>query len=214
MTMPDDDPDMMWTAEGRERYLEGVEVLVEQLRRHARLVAGLDREHFDHDPDTRRTYWTSQDLVHRAIADANDRELDWAGAMSLPAVEVDADGEDAGDIELIDLEDEAVRPRGDVLSLVGRWDVDIVDPERFLAAGRAAYTRRHGLEDPVFAEVSVTDPLEAAAALLESPTWPELEVPGASVALGAYWQYVQHDEPLADLDDPEDGDPFDIVSGD
>lgn len=201
----------MWTERGRAEYLAGIDALVDELRRHARLVAGLDREHFDHDPDTRRTYWTSQDLVHRAIAAANDREIDWAGSASLPAVEVDAAGEDAEEIELIDLDDDCVRPRGDVLTLVGRWDLDIVDPERLLAAGREAYTRLHGLEDPMFAELSVTDALEAASALLEAPSWGELEVPGATVALGAYWQFVQHDEPLGDLDDPEDGDPFDIV---
>lgn len=221
MTTPDDGaPETFWTPAGRERYLAGVDALVEELRRHSRLVAALDEEHFDHDPDTRRTFWTSQDLLHRAIAASNERETDWIGTRSLPETEVDEDGADVGEAglaelgdadELIDLDDGRIRPAGDILSLVGRWDVDLVDPERFLAAARAAYTARHGLSDPTLAEASVTDPLEAAAALLEEPSWPELEVPGASIALGAYWQYVVHDEPLAEPDEPDDLDPFDIV---
>lgn len=220
MSTPEEAAETYWTDEGRERYLAGVDALVEELRRHARLVAALDEERFEHDPDTRRTYWTSQDLVHRAIAAANEREGDWIGVHSLPAVEVDEDGADVGEAdlgdlgELIDLDDGRIRPTGDVLSLVGRWDLDLVDTERFIAAAREAYATRHALSDPSLAEASVTDPLEAAAALLEVPSWPELEVRGASIALGAYWQYVVHDEPLAEPDEPEDLDPFDIVRDD
>lgn len=220
MTTPDDhsasafdDFDPQWSEQSRARYLAGVDDLVEELRRHARLVAGLDQEHFHHDPDTRRTFLTSQDLLDRALGRAAAAEADWIGTTSLPFVELEAE-EDLDSLdELDDLEDD-LEGAGEIVSLVGRWDLEILDEQAFLEAGRAAYARLHSLADPSLAEANVTDPLQAAAALLESPAFPELEVDGASAPLGAFWTYVQHTEPLSEADGLGRSDPFDIARDD
>lgn len=220
---PFDDVPLQWSEQTRARYLAHMDALVDELRRHARLVAGLDEEHLHHDPDTRATFFTSHDLVDRAIRQAAESELDWSGTASLPFVDVPdvadldsldgLDSVDGFDGLFADLDEEADEP-GQVVSLVGRWDVEIVDAPALLAAGRAAYAELHDLSDPTLAELSVTTALQAAEALLESPGFPELEVEGATVPLGAFWTFVQHTEPLADPGLGPAGDPFDIIRGD
>ncbi len=217
MTTPDDhsasafdDFDPQWSEQSRARYLAGIDGLVEELRRHARLVAGLDEEHFHHDPDTRRTFLTSQDLLDRALGRAAAAEDDWIGTSSLPFVDLDAD-EDPDSLDELDELDGDLEGAGEIVSLVGRWDLEILDEQAFVEAGRAAYVRLHSLSDPTLAEANVTDPLQAAAVLLESPTFPELEVDGASAPLGAFWTYVQHTEPLSETDGLGHTDPFDIA---
>ncbi|MDO5662745.1 MAG: hypothetical protein Q4G40_08625 [Brachybacterium sp.] len=200
-----------WSDAARDRYLRSVEALIEELRRHARLVGGLERERFQHDPDTHRMYVTSEDLLHRSIAAVTDAELDWSGSSSMPYVEADEE-EDLEELDdLLGQIDEEEREAGEIISLVGRWDIEVVDREAFVAAGRAAYAEFYELVDPSLAELSVSDSLQSAGALVQLPQFPELEVDGATVPLGAFWTFVQHTEPLTPSTDLDSSDPFDIA---
>lgn len=207
---PDDPgpPPLPWTPRTRFAYLQAMDALLADLRRHARLVAALDEKHFHHDPATRAMWFTSVDLVQRALNTAHDAEVGWTTAPSLPSVDLSEEDDDAPDLGPL-----AAEPGGDVISLVGRWDVRVRDMDAFLAAGREAYSRLYDLEDAAFAEASVSTPTEAAAALVDSPDWPELHIPGVSDPAAAFWQFVQHDG--SDMGWVDEGDdPFDILDGD
>lgn len=208
--VPADDSAEMWTPQAREAYLARVEALIGDLRRHARLVAALEQTHVDHDPDTRQTMWTSQDMLQRAVNAANDAEFDWSGSSSLPWADLGDDEDDVPDVPLDEDESELIASQS-VISLVGRADFRIVDPEAFIAAGRRAYLRLYDLDDEELAARNVTTPLEAARALLEAPGFAELEVPRASEAFGAAWTYIAHEGSDDWISDP---DPFSIARSD
>lgn len=206
----------MWSDQARERYLTRLEGLIEDLRRHGRLVAALDEEHVDHDPDTRALMWTSQDMLQRAMEAVNDAEVEWSGSLSMPWVSVlaeddaeDADGfvpEDEGLDDPLDGQDGA-ETDDRVITMVSRSDLRLTDEAAFIAAGRAAYLRRHAEADPDTAAQEVVTAADAAQALYDPPAAALAEPPAGAEAYGAMWAFVLHEQDAQWMDA---ADPFSL----
>ncbi|WP_404385468.1 hypothetical protein LL946_05210 [Knoellia locipacati] len=188
--MDEDVEDTQWTEAARERYAASAEQLIAQIRRHVELTTGREGRQRELGP-----YFESTDEVHEAAVAFTDAEFDWCGSTS---IRVHTHKDDEDDDNWNDEEDE----EGDVLSVLGRWDFRITDPEAFLAAGRRAYAKTWPGDTAEDAEIAVQTPHNVVSELLHGRGLGRVEkAPGVEVR--QYWTTTfVHDGTEVDEDDP------------
>jgi len=187
--MDEEHEDTQWTDAARERYAASAEALIAQIRRHVELNTGREGRQRELGP-----YFESADEVHEAVVAFTDAEFDWCGSTSI-RVHVDEDDWDDDDED----DEEEV---GDVLSVVGRWDFRVTDPEAFLAAGRRAYAETWPDDTDEDAEIAVQTPHNVVSELLHGRGLDRLEdAPG--IETSRCWVHsLVHDGSETDEEDP------------
>jgi hypothetical protein len=162
--MDDDYAETQWTPEARTSYGQRLEQLHTALDAHAALV--LDRTGRDSEM---KAYFASADRVKRAAAAFDDAEFDFCGSFPLQ-IEVD---EDEFEDEEADDDGERWEPAA-VIVAVGRWDLNVHDPDAFIAAGREA--RREAYPDETDQErgEAVERPEQAAYEIAHARGWDAL----------------------------------------
>ncbi|GGB80090.1 hypothetical protein N798_01065 [Knoellia flava TL1] len=193
--MDDELDETQWTDAARESYAASAEALIAEIRRHVELTTGREGRQRELGP-----WFESAEEVHEAAVAFTHAELDWCGSTS---IKVRIDEDDWDDDEDDDEEDEEV---GDVLSVVGRWDFRVTDPEAFVEAGRRAYAEAWPDDTAEDAEIAVPDVGAAVAALMHPPTLDQLE--GAE---GLDMAMVWAETYLHDGSETDEEDPFAIV---
>lgn len=186
--MDDEFEETQWTDAARERFAASAEELIDQIRRHVELTTGREGRQRELGP-----YFESADEVHEAVVAFTDAEFDWCGSTSVKVRRDDEwDDEDEDDGE----------ETGDILSVVGRWDFRVTDPDAFLAAGRRAYAKMWPDDTAEDAELRVQTPHNAVSELLHGRGLGRIEkAPGVEPV--RFWTHsVLHDGSETDEEDP------------
>jgi len=186
--MDEDVAETQWTEAAREHYAASAEELIARIRQHVELTTGRKGRQRELGP-----YFESAVEVHEAAVAFADAEFDWCGSTSIK-VHTHEDDEDYDEWD----DDEA----GDVLSVLGRWDFRITDPEAFLSAGRRAYAKTWPDDTAEDAEIAVQTPHNVVSELLHGHGLGRVEkAPGVEVR--QFWTTTfVHDGTEVDEDDP------------
>ncbi len=165
-----------------------VEDLVEALRRHAQHVGGLRG-----GSGEITGIFAANAEVEELIAAWNERVVDHTGTFPVSLLGRDAEAdEDDGELEEM--------LNGDPLTVVSRWDLQLVDTAALVQAGRDAHRRVRPEETEDDAGVAVSGPGQALYALLHEAGEPWYDLPGIEVIRGAR-AYIRTEEaalPFAD----------------
>lgn len=193
----EDDLDLgpeQFSEQSRTALTTAVEDLVEALRRHAEHVGGLRGG----SSEIAGIFEANAEL--ETLIDAwNERVADHTGTFPVALLgrggDEDEDGDDGGDFaEVVD---------GDPISVVSRWDLQIVEVAALVRAGREAHRRLRPDETEDDAAVAVPGPGPALYALLHEAGEPWYDLPGVEVIRGAR-AYVRPEEAVLPLADEED----------
>jgi len=194
----EDEAETQWTAAAKSAYEARAEEFISALREHVRLTAeraGRQAEGAQYVPSV-------QHLV-RAAAAFDDAEFDWCGSFPL-GIASDEDEDEDDDEDATD---------ASVLTIVGRWDYEVVDFGALVAAGRAAYASVWPVDTAEDAAVAVPDAAAAAREIAHASGWSALERADGLEPIADRTLLILHDDDSADwLDD--DGDPFAIARED
>lgn len=196
----EDEPESQWTAPAKEAYAARAEELIAALRDHAQLTlerTGRQAEGAQYVPSVQR--------LLRAAAAFDDAEFEWCGSFPLG---IAADDDDDDDDESGDESAEA-----GVLTVVGRWDYEVVDAEALVAAGRAAYVNLWADDTHEDAVAAVSNAAEAAREIVHADGWGALERANGLEAIADRTVLILHDDDSADWLHDE-GDPFAIARED
>lgn len=121
--------DTQWTGTAKAAYARRAEDFMGALQKHVELTLGRQgrmRELADYAP--------SQLAVSEAANAFADAEFDWCGSVPLTLIPDDEDDEDWDD----EHEESACGSNG-VISVVGRWDYRVTDPDALVESGRRAF---------------------------------------------------------------------------
>ncbi len=188
--------DIQYTAKSRRQLKAATEAFVELLQQYTTDALAMNGGSAEMPALFRR-----RDQLQRVVEAWNDRVFEHTGTVGLFLDEDEDEGDDDGDDP---------GPPAEQLSVVSRWDLDIVDAEALIEAGRAAHQRMQSAENAADDAVQVDGVCTAMYSIVheaeEEPPW--FELPGVRVRGGAR-MYVQPDEPLELPDD--DGPSLDVV---
>ena len=194
--MDDDYEDTQWTEAAKRAYGLRAQELIEALQAH--LTANLTRSGRQKEL---QPYFESADRVMASARAFNEAEFDWCGSFPLGLRPDANEGEDEED-----LVDELVG--GDILSVLGRWDLRITDEDAVLAAGRAAYLRAWPDDTQEDAEIRVQNVGDAAGELVHADGLTGLHAPAGLQLQRDVTGFVVHE---GEDDETFDSDPFGIT---
>lgn len=179
-------PDQYFTAGSREALAEASRRLTERLQAHTEALLAMRG-----GPDEQTALLEQNAALEELVEGWNDAVYEHTGSSPLVLEdELDDDDEDEADEEEVEEPDQ-------LLSVVSRFDLRVVDPAALLEAGRAAQQRH-----PVEAD-ETPEPVETAEqAVYElsrelGETW--FALPGVDLVAGAR-AYVVPEEPFEPLD--------------
>ena len=156
--------DTQWTAAARAAYVARARELSQVLLEHIALASSRSGRQRELEP-----YFTSAERLSKAVADFAEAEFDWCGSFPVSVRgETDDEGEDEWEAE----EDDSDAP---VVSVLGRWDYRIVDPQLLMQEGRAAYLTAWPDDTQDDAEVRVQTTEGAVRELLHAAVLQPLE---------------------------------------
>ena len=190
----DDVPIEPYTQESRRPLERAASRLVELVQQYTRDVGAMHG-----GSSETRALFERNEAVARAVSEWNGRAADHTGTIPLLLEEVDENDfqhEQDGDEELTAVEGQ--------VSVVSRWDLNLLDFRELIAAGRSAHRRMQPEETEEDAAVAVADTGAALYAVLHEAGEPLFEIPGVEVLSGARI-FIVPDEPLQLIDD-ESGD--------
>lgn len=190
---PDDYPEQFSQAT-REGLELSVAALCEALQRHARQVGEM-RGGSSELP----ALFEANEEVARLIDAWNDRVAEHTGTLPVTLLDDEDDEDDFEDDE----DDDDELTDGEVLSVVSRWDLLVVDPGALLRAGRAAHQRLRPEENDEDAAVAVPGPGHAMYSILHEIDEPWHDMPGVEVVSGTR-VFLLPDETPAALSDDDD----------
>jgi hypothetical protein len=127
-----DDYPEQFSQQTREALDLSVDALIEGLQRHAKLLSGM-RGGSSEMPAVHET----NAEVERLIAAWNERVSDHTGTLPVSLQGFD----DEDDEELLEGEEAAELVDGEPLTVVSRWDLQVVDTDELMQAGREAHKR-------------------------------------------------------------------------
>lgn len=136
------------------------------------------------------TLFELNDEVRHAAAAWDDAVFDHTGTFPVAIESLDDDGAD-----LDEGEDGADGPESSVaVSVVSRWDLDIIDPVAVVEAGRAAHQRMNPAETEVdsAARIGEGDIGQALYAVVHEYGEPWFEIPGVGTVV-AHRVYLRRD---------------------
>lgn len=141
------------------------------------------------------------DEVRRAAAAWNDAVMDHTGTSTLAIASLD------GDDDLDEEEEDADDPESPVaVSVMSRWDLDIIDAVAVIQAGRAAHQRMYPAETEVdaAARIGEGDFGQALYAVAHEYGEPWFEIPGVGT-VAAHRAYLRrnHDQLRFNESDPD-----------
>jgi hypothetical protein len=189
-----DDYPEQFSQQTREALGLSVDALVDGLQRHAKLLSGL-RGGSSEMPAVDE----ANDQVERLIAAWNERVFDHTGTSPVPL----QDFGDEDDEEILEGEEAAELVDGEPLTVVSRWDLQVVDTDELMQAGREAHKRLWPGENDEDAAVAVPNTSQAVYALLHEHGEPWYDLPGIEVVRGAraYVRPIDPPTPLSYEDD-------------
>jgi hypothetical protein len=176
-----------YSEESRRQLEEATVRLVDLLRSYTTHVAPLQGRSTEV-----AALFTRNDELQQAVATWNEAALDHTGTVPLALARIDDEDDDFAD-------DADGGERGGQVSVVSRWDLDIVDSAELIAAGRAAHRRLRPEDDDEDAAQVVSDAPAALYALTHETGEPWYEVPGVEV-IGGVRLYVAPDAESDDLE--------------
>lgn len=178
-----------YSDESGRRLQDAAKRLVELIQRYT-----VDTSAMHGGSSERRSLFDRNEALAEAVSEWNERAFDHTGTTPLLLEEIDEEEfEDEADDE------ETVEVEGQV-SVVSRWDLNIVDLPELLTAGRAAHRRLRPEETEKDATVAVASASHALYAITHEAGEPLFGIPGIDV-LGGARVYVVPDEPLQPLPD-------------
>ena len=160
--------DTQWTSAALNAYEARAQELAQTLLEHAALTAGRNGRQRELEP-----YFSSAERLSRAVAAFAEAELDWCG--SSPVSVRGANDEEGDDEWEDDDEDDDDSSDAPVLSVLGRWDYRIVNPQILIQEGRAAYLTAWPDDTEDDAEVRVQTTEAAVRELLHAGILQPLE---------------------------------------
>jgi len=165
--------------------------LVAALQRHAGLLLTLHGG----SADSHKIFAANEDVAR--LMDAwNERVFDHTGTFPVSLAGLDDDDDD--------VDDDVPEPAdGEPLTIVERWDLELVDAAALVAAGREAHVRTWPDETDDDARVAVESAADALYALRHERGEPWYDVPGIQVIYGAR-AYLRPDERPEGPSDEED----------
>lgn len=192
-----DDYPEQFSERTRTALNAAVEELVVALRRHAGRVGSLRG-----GSSEIAGLFEANAEVERLIDAWNERVAEHTG--TLPVSLLGRDDEDENEEDL-DAEDDFIGVGdGEPISVVSRWDLQILEAAALVQAGRAAHQRLRPQENDDDAAVAVPDAVQALYALLHEAGEPWYDMPGVEVVRGER-AWFRPDEPattpLRDDDD-------------
>jgi hypothetical protein len=128
--------------------------------------------------------------IERLIGAWSSAVLDHTGTIPVVLGGFDDETEDEQDDEHVDGDEDLT---GETLSVVSRWDLQVLDAAALLQAGRDAHRRNEPQETDGDAELAVPDVALALQSLLHERGEPWYDVPGVDVVAGLR-VYVRRDE--------------------
>ncbi len=197
MSDENDEPDQ-WGAAAREVLQTRAEQLRAAVDEHVELVGRLSGRQREL-PEL----FTANDALRSAAVAFDDAAFDLTGTAPLGLEAWDDDDDDESDGE--------VRPSGPILTVVGRWDYRVTDPEAVMEAGRRSYLAHWTDDTDEDAHVHVQEVESAAGEIMHGDAVHRLdETPGLEQVRFAT-TVITHD---GDDDVTFDDDPFAIVTAD
>jgi hypothetical protein len=189
-----DDYPEQFSQQTREALDLSVDALIEGLQRHAKLLSGM-RGGSSEMPAVHET----NAEVERLIAAWNERVSDHTGTLPVSLQGFD----DEDDEELLEGEEAAELVDGEPLTVVSRWDLQVVDTDELMQAGREAHKRVWPDENDEDAAVAVPNVGQAVYALLHERREPWYDLPGIEVIGGArvFVRPIDPPTPLSSEDD-------------
>jgi hypothetical protein len=189
-----DDYPELFSQQTREALGLSVDALVDGLQRHAKLLSGM-RGGSSEMPAVDE----ANDQVERLIAAWNERVDDHTGTSPVSLQGFD----DEDDEEILEGEEAAELVDGEPLTVVSRWDLQVVDTDELMQAGREAHKRLWPGENDEDAAVAVPNTSQAVYALLHEHGEPWYDLPGIEVVRGAraYVRPIDPPTPLSPEDD-------------
>lgn len=186
-----------YTQESRRRLQAATAHLVEALKQYTREVVAMHG-----GSKEMPSLFGLNESVARDVAEWNNAAADHTGTTPLFLGDVEEDDfeDHFGDEPDEQASEAAVLGQ---ISVVSRWDLQLVDVERLLDVARAAHRRMRPEETEEDAAFAVADPGTALYAVAHEAGEPWFETPGIEV-LGGGRVYVLPDEPLRRLDYPLD----------
>ena len=173
--------DTQWTSIARVAYEARAQELAQTLLEHVALTSGRNGRQRELEP-----YFSSADRLSRAVAAFAEAEFDWCGSFP---VSVRGANDEEGDDEWEDEDDNSDAP---VLSVLGRWDYRIVDPQVLIQEGRAAYLTAWPDDTEDDAEVRVQTTEGAVRELLHAGVLQPLEQSEGLYSLISIVEVVTH----------------------
>jgi len=152
-----------WTAAARAAYEARARELAQTLLEHVALTSGRSGRQRELGP-----YFSSAERLSTAVAAFAEAEFDWCGSFPVSVRSAEAE-EDTDEWE------EAADSDIAVLSVLGRWDYRIVDPQMLIREGRAAYLTAWPDDTQDDTEVRVQTTKAAVAELLHAGILQPLE---------------------------------------
>lgn len=185
-----------YTEESGRRLSESAAALVGLIEQYAVAVQAM------HGGSSERSalFERNRELAS-AVAEWNERAFDHTGTSPLLLEEIEAGDLDDEDDE----DDEESLPLEGQISVVSRWDLDVVNSAELIAAGHAAHRRHRPEETDEDADVAVHDATSAVTAITGEAWELWFEIPGVLVLSGVR-VFVVPDERLEPLSvEPETG---------
>jgi len=197
--MTDDrDVQRQWTDRARDTYAAQGEELIKALRKHIELTLARSDRH-----EAQAEYTQSAERLRRAAAGLDQAEFDWCGSFPLGLGALEWDDLESDDQNAVDMD-------VDILTVVGRWDYQVVDGAALMSAGRASYAALWPESTNEDAASAVEDLAAAVREIAHRSGWGALDaVAGLQSAAFTTSVILHHDEDTSWLDD--DADPFAIA---
>jgi hypothetical protein len=158
--IPDAEHETQWTDQARTRYQAATRAVLEALSAHTDLVAGRVGRQAELGP-----YFTSTERLQEVLEAFRDAEFDLCGSVPYAPLSWDEDEAD---------EDEDGQ-RGPLVSVVHQVEFEVLDEDRLVEAGRAAYRQAWPKDTAEDALVAVTDVPSAVGELVHVHGWDVLE---------------------------------------
>ena len=143
------------------------------------------------------------DDVRQAVAAWDDAVFDHTGTF--PVAVESFDDDDAEEPEEVDREDAAGAEPPRAVSVMSRWDLDVIDPAALVQAGQAAHRRMNpsASEADAAAFIGEGGVGQALYAIAHEHGEPWLEIPGVGTVTG-YRAYLRRDDDEPPLDESQD----------
>lgn len=181
-----------YSPESRARLQDRAAALATALEQHTRALVDMTG-----GIDALATLFQLNDDIRQLAAAWDDAVFDHTGTFPIALESVDEEDDDGADQDADDGPDSADGPFS--VSVMSRWDLDIIDPAALIRAGQAAHQRANPSDTDAASDIGEVG--EALYAIVHEHGEPWFEMPGVGTVAGhrTYLRRDSDETPLGEL---------------